>query len=477
MQCARVLVIAAMAGSAALALACSSSDDRAAFAQDDASSPTASLPEAAAPGDADSARDSGKDARAPFDPADEAVTCAGSPCVAQLAAGEHHVCARMSDGAVRCWGADDRGELGALPAGEPQADAGTPRAVGGLANVTQISAADSTTCARLEDGSIRCWGSNDHGQLALGDAGADDAAHPTPSVVSLPTPALRVDVGHGSVCALLGSGELWCWGSNEQAQLARGDAGGIEEPARAELHDAKTVRAAAGSNTAFALTSTGTLLSWGALSGDEGVVSGRVSSISPNPVPESILGLENVSGVSVSLSAPGVRPPGLPSWEPDPPPTAHACAIAKGDVFCWGRSERGALGTAMPDTVASTPKHAPILGEAYAQQVAAAGDTTCVRLTDGHVQCTGRTSSVSSVRATHVYSRMPSSRRPHSRDTRCRSRPPTAASACSSREAPSNAGAATAKVSSEMERATPMRIRSRRRSRSEVRAMSRGNAG
>ncbi|MBL0196101.1 MAG: hypothetical protein IPQ09_18120 [Myxococcales bacterium] len=68
------------------------------------------------------------DPRPPFDPADEAVVCASTPCVVELAAGAAHFCARMSDGTVRCWGNDPNGELGgaAPPIVEP--DAGAPDA-------------------------------------------------------------------------------------------------------------------------------------------------------------------------------------------------------------------------------------------------------------------------------------------------------------------------------------------------------------
>ncbi len=81
--------------------ACASIDD-----VDEANgAPSASLPDAAPSADASSESD-GAVPRPPFDPTDEPVTCAASPtpCAVQLVAGENHFCARMNDGTARCWG-------------------------------------------------------------------------------------------------------------------------------------------------------------------------------------------------------------------------------------------------------------------------------------------------------------------------------------------------------------------------------------
>ena len=125
------------------------------------------------------------------------------PLMTQIVAGARHFCARISDGTVRCWGDDARGQLGLDPAGG-DADAGAT--VTGLTGVTQISAAGTTTCARLEDQSVRCWGGNDHGQLGRAlDPPTDEDPHPIPERVAIDAVA-RVDVGERSVCSTTAAG-------------------------------------------------------------------------------------------------------------------------------------------------------------------------------------------------------------------------------------------------------------------------------
>lgn len=380
------------------------------------------LPEGAAP-DTSTPRDAGFD-RGPFDPADEAVVCAGgaAPCAKEIVAGSNHFCARMSDGTVRCWGDNSFGALGAgRPPGGPKdkgdpdggdagdggdgGDAGVPTAtktVTGLTGVTQLSAAGSTTCARVDDGRVFCWGGNGFGQLGLSQkASFDQDAHDTPSLVALNGAAVRVDVGDTSACALLASGAVWCWGNHEQSQLARDgiDSQYVLGPGPASLGGVTLKKAAPGTTTMLALTATGSVVSWGAVGGKDGVVCGRMSSISPDPLPSAIVELKGVSSLAVSASlfqGEGDDPPSLVATGigPIPPPGggpgrhAHACAIAGGSVSCWGQSNRGALCTGFPDPEL-VPAAAPINAKAWAQQVAVGDEITCARLTDGTIQCCG----------------------------------------------------------------------------------------
>lgn len=389
-----LLVVLAAVGVTTNAVACSSSDDVresfVAFEPDSSavSSPPASVPEAAAPSDAsEAAIEAGVDARPPFDPTDEPVACldTSAPCAVQLAAGEGHFCARMNDGTVRCWGDNTKGSLG-LGASDAGADAGDAGffvgTVTGLSGVTQISAGGTTTCATVDDGGVRCWGGNDRAQLGI-SAKTDLLAHATPSAVALPSPASRVDVGQRSACAFLGTGDLWCWGDNSQRELARPAPTTVDAPAKVALGTLAFVQTTAGTNTGFGVTSDGQLYVWGAVYGAEGSVAGRLASLSPDPSPAPVA-LGPVTSFSVSSTTAFYPPTGGSKIG-----VGHACAIVSGAVQCWGASLMGAMGNGLPDPV-RTPGVADVQSDvAWPQQVAAAGDLTCVRLTDGTVQCAG----------------------------------------------------------------------------------------
>jgi alpha-tubulin suppressor-like RCC1 family protein len=82
-----------------------------------------------------------------------------------LALGSDHSCA-MLPGQVECWGYNEDGELGnGTIVNTPLAG---PQAVPGLTTAATISAGASHTCALLANGTMTCWGSNDHGQLGNG---------------------------------------------------------------------------------------------------------------------------------------------------------------------------------------------------------------------------------------------------------------------------------------------------------------------
>ena len=280
-----ILGASLLTGAGLTAVACS--DDaatRPSFGPPDAESEASNLPETSVPDNYVP-----PEPRGPFDPSNVPVVCAAdagaAACATELAAGDHHVCARMSNGTVRCWGSDEFGALGARAprpdggtgdagdAGDGGKDSGTGDAgssvtntVYGLANVTQISASGATTCARRDDGSVVCWGNNTDGQLGLVSKGSpivDTDPHPTPTPVTLPSAAARVDVGPASACAVLTAGPVICWGRDDQNQLARSpfDAGGmfppVGSPAPAELASLSVTRVGSSTHSALAVTASG----------------------------------------------------------------------------------------------------------------------------------------------------------------------------------------------------------------------------
>ena len=81
-----------------------------------------------------------------------------------------------------------------------------------------ITAGNYHTCALLDDGSVKCWGYNDYGQLGLGDTadrgvGAGEMGDSLPAV-ALGTGRTAVAITSGSyhTCALLDDASVKCWG-------------------------------------------------------------------------------------------------------------------------------------------------------------------------------------------------------------------------------------------------------------------------
>jgi alpha-tubulin suppressor-like RCC1 family protein len=93
----------------------------------------------------------------------------------QLTAGDAHTCARLDDGSVKCWGFNIIGPLGlgdTQPRGDGPGEMGAALPAVDLGpgrTALQLTAGNAQTCARLDDGSVKCWGWNGSGQLGLGD--------------------------------------------------------------------------------------------------------------------------------------------------------------------------------------------------------------------------------------------------------------------------------------------------------------------
>jgi alpha-tubulin suppressor-like RCC1 family protein len=80
-----------------------------------------------------------------------------------LSAGSDHTCALLQDGTVRCWGSNSYGELGV--AGASGAALRQPMFT---QSVKAITAGDQHNCAILADDSVACWGRGTWGQLGDG---------------------------------------------------------------------------------------------------------------------------------------------------------------------------------------------------------------------------------------------------------------------------------------------------------------------
>jgi alpha-tubulin suppressor-like RCC1 family protein len=167
------------------------------------------------------------------------VDVGGAPAVA-ITAGWMHTCALLEGGTVRCWGVARNGQLG-YGNGEDIGDDETPASagdvpLGGVA--VAISAGYHHTCALMDSGGVRCWGSGNRG--ALGHGNEDNIGRVnTPAdfgEVDIGGVAVQVSVGGAHTCALLDGGAIRCWGYANYGQLGYAnelDIGDDELPASA----------------------------------------------------------------------------------------------------------------------------------------------------------------------------------------------------------------------------------------------------
>ena len=151
-----------------------------------------------------------------------------------ISAGLRHSCAILDDGSVKCWGDNGRGQLG-LGDEEPRGDGAgemgdslPPVDLGAGRTATSISAGGYHTCALLDDGSVKCWGSNFSGQLGIDKLGAvyglNQMGDDLPSVyLGEGRTATSIELGSYYSCALLDDGSVKCWGDNWAGQLGLGD--------------------------------------------------------------------------------------------------------------------------------------------------------------------------------------------------------------------------------------------------------------
>jgi hypothetical protein len=91
-----------------------------------------------------------------------------------LSVGRAHVCISDSNNGVYCWGANDRGQLGDATS----EDRSSPLQVPGLGKIHEVAVGwiGDHSCAIDDQGALFCWGANDRGQL--GDATRNDRLQP-----------------------------------------------------------------------------------------------------------------------------------------------------------------------------------------------------------------------------------------------------------------------------------------------------------
>jgi alpha-tubulin suppressor-like RCC1 family protein len=283
--------------------------------------------------------------------------------VAAITLGFNHSCALLATGGVQCWGFGHKGQLG----NGSMTNSSTPVDVTGLlGTVIAISSNDDFSCALNDVGAVQCWGSNLFG--GLGNGTTTDSATPV-AVTGLSSGVAAIAVGDYHACALMKSGDMQCWGSNENGQLGNGTTTDSLTPVSVSLTGANEITAN-GEHTC-ALINDGTAKCWGLdRYGELGDGAPTIQS-----TPDNVFGL---SGAASIVSGGN-----------------HTCAVSKaGGLRCWGYNNAGQLGDgSTTDSPVPTIAIGTTQGDSYmpisAVSMAAGGNHSCLINTDGTLQCWG----------------------------------------------------------------------------------------
>ncbi len=139
----------------------------------------------------------------------------GTSPVGHIAAGDYHTCAE-NDGTLKCWGANDWGQLGS-PAG---ASSGTPVYLAReWSHVTSLTASRAHSCA-VTNGEVYCWGDNRGGQLGNGSTAS---THVPVLAAGLGESVVQVSAGiEGATTCARSENAVHCWGWNGWGQFGNG---------------------------------------------------------------------------------------------------------------------------------------------------------------------------------------------------------------------------------------------------------------
>ena len=320
----------------------------------------------------------------------------------QISVGEWHSCAVLDNSDLKCWGGEGTGEVGSgdTPGTTPgsMGDALPPVALGTGRSARVVSAGQAFTCAILDDGRVKCWGSNGEGELGIGDTAdrGDDLGEMGDSLpfVNLGTgrTAVTLATGFYHACAVLDNGQLKCWGSNANAQLglgdtiARGNAPnqmGDNLPAVSLGTGRKAVGVVAGEYYTCALLDDATVKCWG-YSQHGALGTGNTLTIGGAPA-EMGDGLApvNLGASRTAISISGGR-------------NAVCALLDDGNLKCWGLNTSGLLGLGDVNNRGDSPGE---MGDALpsvalgtgrrAVQVATGEADVCVVLDTEQIACWG----------------------------------------------------------------------------------------
>jgi alpha-tubulin suppressor-like RCC1 family protein len=230
-----------------------------------------------------------------------------------------------------------------------------------LDNIIDLATNGGHSCAVVRSGEVYCWGVNDWGQLGLGDY--DPRAVPT--IVPGISNAVAVDVGGETACVLLDDETVRCWGRNEQGQVGTGYVGSKPNTPQVVSGLGEVAQVSVGRWMSCAIQTGGQAYCWG--EDDKGELGNGDTTTSQQFTPVAVNNLDDAVAINAGYS--------------------HVCAVRdSGQVVCWGEGESGELGDG---DIHNVDEPVPVDEITNAIDVSVSMNSSCALLDDETVHCWG----------------------------------------------------------------------------------------
>ena len=300
---------------------------------------------------------------------------AGGANAVSVSVGDSFACAVLNDGKLICWGFNYDGQLGVGVSGGSSVNPVNVD-VGSGRTAKAVACGWSSTCAILDDDTLKCWGENNNGKLGYGDTTTRTAPEATAVNLGSGRTAKAVTVGYQNVCAILDDDSIKCWGRGIYS--GHGSISGDITTPRTDVvnlgsgRTAKTV--SCGYFHCCALLDDDTVKCWG--NKQSGAIGDGTNSGTQYTPTSTNLGTGRTA-TSLDLPNSGIYNSGVTSW--------NACVtLDNGELKCWGNG------------YATTPatQAAADLGSGRTAKAVSHGGTanTCAILDDDTLKCWGSNS-------------------------------------------------------------------------------------
>jgi len=288
-----------------------------------------------------------------------------------IAAGTYNGCAILENQSMVCWGDNEYGQLG----DGTTTGSAVPIYVNVATNETpvEVTVGQVTACALMESGNIYCWGSGYYGKMGDGEPWNDDYVNTEMRQVLLPEGqgGQTVSISGGHICTILDNGDVYCWGRGNQGQLGNGGTSNRNIPTKVNLPGQRSAIAiSTGTYMTCAITTDGMGYCWG--ENDEGQL-GNGTTNSRRTSPAEVLFPSGYTPVSISAG------------------DDFACALMDNrKVMCWGENNDGRLGQG---PLATDDETAPVWVSMENSETAHFLDigtkSACMILDSGETKCWG----------------------------------------------------------------------------------------